>query len=260
MNKLEKSRKKKTTRREFLTTAGVLAAGTMVAGNVLAGELKKTLAAPKVAKKADPKLTLKEALRTAGVRANAKLNYKVRTPLGRNLTIREIYQNKESVEKEIKNLADIIVGQIDKGRYTGPDLYVGMDMLHGAMDFNIFSAFKFDDIGLPAGHGTDMCGNDCYGPGGDNRGYGCGGGCPGDMGLDCGGNCDGKEGQNCGNECPGKPDGMVSSVNPFIRFFIDNVHGYSNILSPGTSVIFQRYSHDILGKVLGQTQIRDPRF
>ena len=245
INKLEKSRqKKKTTRREFLTTAGVLAAGTMVAGNVLAGELKKTLVAPKVAKKADPKLTLKEALRKARVKFDAKMARKVTMPSGKKLTIKE-FQSKALVEADIQLIANKILAEIEKGMFTPDNLKAGLDIMHG-MDFSIDSFSDFKLVGF--------VGNGCLGDP-DGVGWTCGGGCDGTEGRFCGDDCGGNEGKGCGNKCPDKPSGMASSDNPFINVFIEDVRGNFNILSLGTNELLQLYSHDILGQVLGRIQM-----
>ena len=118
MNKLKKSRKKKrkTTRREFLTTAGALAAGTMVASNAFAQELKRRiLVKPKVVPRApqgvavSKTLTFKQVATMAREQDKAHLAYKVTTPSRRRLSIKQIQNNKPLVVNDIKRIANEIV-------------------------------------------------------------------------------------------------------------------------------------------------------
>ena len=243
MNKLEKSRKKKTTRREFLTTAGVLAAGTLVAGNALAGELKGRILAPKVVKKADPKLTLKAALEKARARADANLDYKVTTPTGNTLTIREIKNNQAAVMADIKNIVNEILKNIDLGNFTVPDLIGGMDSI------------RIDPGSISGDFNLDFGGNGCYGFGPEtDEGGGCGEGCPEAKGGDCGDKCDGALGDNCGGGCPASFG--ITSENAFIATFIDDVPRNLNYLDPAINTIFHSYSHEILGQVLLGQELR----
>ena len=232
MNKFKKPRKKntKTTRRQFLTTAGALAAGTMVAGNALAQELKRRiLVKPKTVKKIEPSLTLEARVK----RYNAKLNYTVTTPSGQQLSIKQIQNNKPLVENDIKRVANEIVNQINDGKFAAADLYAGLDMMQISMDPS------YEDRGCR-----------CYGDSMNNAGAYCGNDCAAAMGENCGYNCQGIEGENCGYECWNRKEGMASSENAFIASFIDDVQGNLNILNPGTSAILQSYSHDIMAQVM----------
>jgi len=234
MNRTKKSRKKKkkTTRREFLTTAGALAAGTMVAGNALAQELKRrVLLAPKVVKKAEPSFTLEARVK----RYNDKLNYKVTTPSGQQLSIKQIQSNKPLVENDIKRIANEIANQINDGKFALTDLYAGLDMMQISID--------------PS---NEARGSFCYGDSKDNIGSYCGNDCAAAAGDSCGCSCQGIEGENCGYECWDRAEGMLSSENAFIASFIDDVQRDLNILNPAVNTIIQSYSHDIMAQVMSR--------
>jgi hypothetical protein len=235
------SNKKEKSRREFLTTVGVVAAGTLVGGNVLARDMSKIVGG---------KATHSQV---GGI--SSKLTEQASqlhtTPTGLSLTQAQ-FKDENVVKQDIASMVDEIKAGIDAGRYNLDNVVDGMHDMGMVIVVDVSQMLSemedMKDRFSPSGEGylggLIGCGSNCYGGGtdGDNSGHACG----------CG--CDGSKGDACGNNCPNAPDDEKVVTNPFIEHFMNNVGDQFNWYNPSTQMLFQNFGVDIVHDIATQTQ------
>ncbi|MBU0505216.1 MAG: hypothetical protein ABII18_02720 [bacterium] len=246
--RINMSSKKEKSRREFLTTVGVVAAGTLVGGKVMARDMSKVIGG----KATNPGITHPQV---GGLSSKLKEQAakKFTSPTGLSLTQAQ-YKDENVVKQDIAIMVQEIKAGIDEGRYNLDNVVDGMHDMGSVMIIDVDQIlsemegmkgrFSPGSDGEGIWGGLIGCGSNCYGGGddGDNSGHACG----------CG--CDGSKGDACGNDCPNAPDDEKIVTNPFIDHFMNNVATQYNWFNPSTQMLFNNFGVDIVHDIAVQTQ------
>lgn len=253
MNKPQ-DKEKVVSRREFLTTAGLIAAGTVTAGTAAAQGLPT--------RNVDQRRRDGRGMESFGSGIRKKLRAKYKTPTTKDrLTINEL-KSRHLVKQDIEVLATQIAGGIDKGLFSAVNVATKLDNLHQDMDLsNILTGIE----SVPNLVDSIINGMNCWGDGlgtqGVGQGNGCGEKCGGSGGNDCGEDCEGNggdtcgidcreaKGEECGDTCPKAPEG--GDLNPFVENFMDATG--SNYLDPAVNIIMQFHTAEIMRQVVSHT-------
>ncbi|MBU0506113.1 MAG: hypothetical protein ABII18_02740 [bacterium] len=218
---------KKTSRRDFLTKASIIAAGSLVAGPVVAAQKGRPA-------QIVPQRNLQSRIGSTSFTL----------PSGQTLTLDQMH-DKNLVREDLRILVENIKKELEANRFDLEAMVMGMDDLTGAMD----------DIMIALGditHGA--VGVECYGPGGDVRGISCGDECGKAEGIRCGDGCD-DGGHFCGNGCSSETgDACVpieaSSGNAFIDYFVTNaMNGSETIGTVSQLVLMNNFTAQIVFQV-----------